>query len=82
MGMVCNHILGTVSDHPDDSGQPSLGWWETKLWKVGDAAWDGGCPLGCSEKLKMQNLIMATHILLLHGIEKQKKHDFFNFETF
>ena len=34
--MVCNDILGTVDDHPDDGGQLSLDWWVTKLWMVGD----------------------------------------------
>ena len=43
MGMVCDHILGTVGDPPDDDdGQPSLGWWVTKLWMLGDPPSDGG----------------------------------------
>ena len=42
MGMVCNHILGTVGDPPDDGGQPFSFWWVTKFWMVGEPPWDGG----------------------------------------
>ena len=42
MGMVCNHILGTVGDPPDDGWQPSLGWWVTKFWILGEPPLDGG----------------------------------------
>ena len=34
--------LGTVGDPSDDGGQPSLCWWVTKLWMVGDPPGDGG----------------------------------------
>ena len=37
---------------------------------------------GVVKNLKIQNLIMATHILLLYGIQRQKKRDFFDFEFF
>ena len=33
--IVCNHIVGTVGDHPNDGGWLSLGWWVTNLWMVG-----------------------------------------------
>ena len=35
MGMVCDHILGTVGDPSDDGGQPSSCWCVTKFWMVG-----------------------------------------------
>ena len=42
MGMVCNHILGTVGDPPDDGGQSSSGLWVTKFLMVGDHPLNGG----------------------------------------
>ena len=42
--MVCNHIVGTVDDHPNDGGWLSLGWWVTNLWMVGYPPGDGVCP--------------------------------------
>ena len=41
LGMVCNHIVGTVGDHPDDGGWPSLGCWVTNLWIIGYPHGDG-----------------------------------------
>ena len=32
--IVCNHIVKTVGDHPNDGGWLSLGWWVTNLWMV------------------------------------------------
>ena len=42
MGMVCNNILETVDDPPDDGGQASSGWWVTKFWMKVDPPLDGG----------------------------------------
>ena len=40
LGMVCNQILRTVGAHLDDGGWPSLSWWVTNLWMVGDPPGD------------------------------------------
>ena len=42
MGMVCDHILGTVGDPPDNGGQPFSDQWVTKFWMLGDPLGDGG----------------------------------------
>ena len=41
MGMVCDHILGTVGDPPDDGGQPSSCLWVNEFCMVGDHPGDG-----------------------------------------
>ena len=53
--MVCNHIVGTVGDHPDDVGWPSLSWRVTSLWMV-------GYPLMvdmCQEQNPIMNLVVV-----------------------
>ena len=37
-----DHHGDGVQPYPDDGGQPSLGWWVTKLWMLGDPPLDGG----------------------------------------
>ena len=45
VGMVYNHIVGIVDDHPDDGGWPSLDWCVTLLGMVFDHPEDCWGPL-------------------------------------
>ena len=47
LGMVCNHIVGTVDDHdhPDDGGWPSSDWCFTQLGMMFDHPGDRWGPL-------------------------------------
>ena len=76
MGMVCDHIHGTVGDpSPDDGGQPSSDWWVAKYFMVGDQPGDGwwlGDPYlriyGCLERHISQIFLVWYPYLRIYAL--------------